>query len=169
MTVLICCAGGIKGNYKVPDTVLTIDNFYGCPGLSSITITDNVIEINNAFWGCDADFTIYGTADSNTEEYASEENIRFISDYSVPTVEKSVDGKSVEITLNPNEGASVPYKAIAIFKDGNSIVGGQDCEINNNKLTADISGNETSVVLYFWDSLEGMHPIDGAIPMAVGI
>ena len=39
----------------------------------------------------------------------------------MPTVEKSVDGKSVEITLNPNEGASVLYKAIAIFKDGNSI------------------------------------------------
>ncbi len=55
MTTLICCPGGKKGSYKIPDGVENIGDeaFYHCAGLTSVTISDSVTNIGwAAFSNC---------------------------------------------------------------------------------------------------------------------
>ena len=54
-TVLVCCPGGIAGDYVIPDTVTSIGNysFKSCTSLTSVVIPDSVTSIGDyAFWGC---------------------------------------------------------------------------------------------------------------------
>ncbi len=52
---LICCPAGFKGSYEIPDSVTDIGDeaFYGCAGLTSVTIHDSVTYIGySAFEDC---------------------------------------------------------------------------------------------------------------------
>lgn len=54
-TLIICCPGGFKGDYAIPNSVVTIEAsaFINCSGLSSIIIPEGVTAIGeSAFSGC---------------------------------------------------------------------------------------------------------------------
>ncbi|MFA6860746.1 MAG: leucine-rich repeat protein, partial [Clostridia bacterium] len=55
MTGLICCPAGKMGIYEVPSSVTSVGlgAFYGCTGLTSVTIPSSVASIgSSAFYGC---------------------------------------------------------------------------------------------------------------------
>jgi len=54
-TILHTYPAGKKGNFTIPNGVITIEKaaFYGCIGLNSVTIPDSVTSIGDrAFYGC---------------------------------------------------------------------------------------------------------------------
>ncbi len=137
--------------------------------MTSITIPDSVKGIGGYAFGSGDDFVIYGSEGSCAQEYAKENNIRFVSDYALPSLKKSTDGDEVKITLKPQSGVSVPQKAVAVLKKGDDIVNIVECKINSKSITLDLSGDELYTVIYFWDGLGTMQPTDGAIPITFSI
>ncbi len=111
-TTLRSCPKAIKGGYVIPEGITKIGwgAFYGCKGLTSITIPASVTLIERyAFYGCTGLTIIYGTKGSCAETYANENNIPFVSEYSnISTI------SSDEIVL----GETVTVNAKAVLGDG---------------------------------------------------
>ena len=65
----------------VPDSVTEIDGnaFAGCTGVTDITVPEGTF-IGVAFAGCDNITTIHGKSGSDAEEYAKENNIKFVAE-----------------------------------------------------------------------------------------
>ncbi len=68
---------GNDSDVVIPDNVTSITGFYMCKSLTSITVPDSIVDIDEgAFKDCE-NLTIYATAGSYAEEYAEENNIPF--------------------------------------------------------------------------------------------
>lgn len=80
---------------KIPENVTTIrdEAFYYCESLEKILIPQNVATIGkNVFSYCSKNLTIYGAKGSKTEEFATENNIKF------DTIENYSKGTGADIT-----------------------------------------------------------------------
>ena len=78
MLVLVLCPAGKTGDVVVPDSITSIgaNAFAGCAGIKNVTISKNVLEIdNNAFNSCSDDLVIKTTCDAYAATYAKTHNI----------------------------------------------------------------------------------------------
>ena len=92
---------------NIPDTVETIDDgvFYKCTSLEKIYISENVKYIGkDVFTGCDS-LTLYGKAGSYAEQYAAENDLRFIPSELEYTITRSQDINCPE-TMTVEAGSS---------------------------------------------------------------
>ena len=110
---------------NIPESVTYIgwDAFSGCTGLTSITIPNSVTSIGEgAFSGCN-NLTIYGTAGSNAEKYANENDIPFtdvsLINNSSLSAETIVFGSTVTVNCAAVYGKE-PYKYTVYAKKSTS-------------------------------------------------
>ncbi len=97
----------------IPNGVTSIGSsaFFGCTSLTSITIPDSVTSIgDDAFYKCDS-LSVLCKSNSYAEQYAKENNIKYVIDDSVPTI-KNVTGNEkwtkdkVTLTISAEDSLS---------------------------------------------------------------
>ena len=100
-------------NVIINNGVTSIGNFafHGCENLINITIPDSVTSIgDDAFYKCDS-LSVLCKSNSYAEQYAKENNIKYVIDDSVPTI-KNVTGNEkwtkdkVILTVNAEDSLS---------------------------------------------------------------
>ena len=110
--------GAFKGcssliNITIPNSVTSIGGsaFECCSSLTSITIPDSVTSIgDDAFYKCDS-LSVLCKSNSYAEQYAKENNIKYVIDDSVPTI-KNVTGNEkwtkdkVTLTISAEDSLS---------------------------------------------------------------
>ena len=132
--------GAFKGcssliNITIPNSVTSIGGsaFECCSSLTSITIPDSVTSIgDDAFYKCDS-LSVLCKSNSYAEQYAKENNIKYVIDDSVPTI-KNVTGNPIQwiknkVTLTVNAEDSLSGLATEAYSFDN----GQTWQKENTK------------------------------------
>ena len=102
-----CCTS--LTNVIIPNSVKSInfDAFGNCISLRSITIPNSVTSIHDdAFSGCSSNLTIYGYAESVAENFAKENNIKFIL---ISATETPTNPNNTQPSIKPT---SCPHRVV---------------------------------------------------------
>ena len=78
-----------SGSYTIPDGVISVENmaFFGCTGLTDVSIPNSVISIGYSAFSCCPNPTICGRKGSYAESYAAEKGITFHTQITIDCVD----------------------------------------------------------------------------------
>ena len=88
-TALVMYPPKKSGSYTIPDGVISVENmaFFGCTGLTDVSIPNSVISIGYSAFSCCPNPTICGRKGSYAESYAAEKGITFHTQITIDCVD----------------------------------------------------------------------------------